>query len=105
MALWTRPDGDGGWTWGRDTHTVGRLTTSRHGGIEPVDAHDDLDLVTVLCMARAGIESWDPAARAATPAITATPPPPSTWSRSTAGRAKGGGPTLAQRAHPASPGR
>lgn len=97
MALWVRPLDGRRWEWGRDDRTIGYLEAAGEG-IAPTDAHDDPDLVTAMCMARIGVASWNPIAEA----TKVSEPVPGTssarWRRSTSGRAKGGGPTLQQRA-------
>jgi hypothetical protein len=99
-GLWTRQDSPGRWSWGRGGDLVGHLTATEAGGIEPVDALGDADLVTASLMARLGLASYDPSLAAWPPAgITPAAAAPS-WQRSTTGRAKGTGrgPTLADRA-------
>jgi len=102
-TLWVDVVDDGRWAWGRGDQAVGHLVANDLGGIEPVDALEDLDLVTALLMARGGLSAYDPSptARPLTPPRPPTSPPP--WKRATAGRGKGtgDGPTLAERArHP-----
>ena len=99
-GLWTRQDGPRRWSWGRGGRLAGHLAATDAGGIEPVDALDDVDLVTAMLMARLGLDAYDPSLAAWPPADVAASPATPSWQRSTSGRAKGTGPgpTLAERA-------
>jgi hypothetical protein len=98
-GLWTRQDGVGSWSWGRGGRLEGHLAATEAGGIEPVDAFDDVDLVTATLMARLGLNAYDPSLAAWHPADVAPRTAAPSWQRSTSGRAKGTGrgPTLAER--------
>lgn len=101
MTLWVRQLDDCTWSWGRDDQLVGHIAVSELGGIEPVDARDDLDLVTALLMARNGLTSFSPDDVARTASEPMPQRPSTTWRRSTSGSAKGTGhgPTLKDRAN------